>query len=86
MDISDGLYCDVNKLLDANGLGIEILENINENIGFSGEEYEMLVAFGAEAREAVEEIAKVTGTLLNVFAKVAKNEKRFPCKSHHFGN
>jgi len=28
MDISDGLFCDTNKLLDINGLGINILENI----------------------------------------------------------
>ena len=84
MDISDGLYCDTNKLLDANGLGMEILENINDEIGFSGEEYEMLVAFASEDREAVETIAKATDTPLKVFAKVVKNEQRFLCRSHHF--
>jgi len=84
MDISDGLFCDTNKLLDINGLGMEILENINEDIGLSGEEYEMLVGFDPQQREVVERIAKECGTTLNIFAKVAQNDRRFPCKSHHF--
>ena len=84
MDISDGLYCDTNKLLDMNGFGIEILENINDDAGFSGEEYEMLVGFAPEEREQVESAAKATRTPLTVFAKVVKNTYRFPCKSHHF--
>ncbi len=84
MDISDGLFCDTNKLLDINSLGMEILENINEDIGLSGEEYEMLVAFSAENLKAVEQVARESGTTFNVFAKAVKNNKRFPCKSHHF--
>jgi len=84
MDISDGLFCDTNKLLDINELGMEILENINNEVGLSGEEYEMLVAFDPQQRDTVERIAKECGTTLNIFAKVAQNDRRFPCKSHHF--
>lgn len=84
MDISDGLYCDTNKLLDMNKYGFEILKNIDDDTGFSGEEYEMLISFPEENIEAVEAVAKKTDTPLNIFAKVAENEKRFPCKSHHF--
>jgi thiamine-monophosphate kinase len=84
MDISDGLYCDTNKLLEMNGLGFEILENINDEQGFSGEEYEMLVAFKERDLEAVMQAAEETGTPLTIFAKAAKNDRRFPCKSHHF--
>jgi thiamine-monophosphate kinase len=84
MDISDGLYCDTNKMLDLNGLGMRILTNINDDMGFSGEEYEMLIAFSKENREAVEKIAKEQKTDLTVFAEVVKNSERFPCKSHHF--
>ncbi len=84
MDISDGLYCDTNKLLDMNKYGFEILKNIDDDTGFSGEEYEMLVAFPEEHLEAVEKVSKRTDTPLTVFAKVAENDKRFPCKSHHF--
>jgi thiamine-monophosphate kinase len=84
MDISDGLYCDTNKLLDINEYGFEILENINDDTGLSGEEYEMLIAFDEKHLEALEKIAKETNTPLNVFARVTENRKRFPCRSHHF--
>ncbi len=84
MDISDGLYCDTNKLLDTNSLGMEILESINEDTGLSGEEYEMLVAFDPGDLSKIEAIARQTDTPLNIFAKAAVNERRFGCKSHHF--
>ena len=84
MDISDGLYCDTNKLLDMNEYGFNILKTINDDIGFSGEEYEMLVGFKKVHFERLESIAEASGTTLTVFAEVAKNSKRFPCKSHHF--
>ncbi len=85
MDISDGLYCDTNKMLDLNNKGMKILENINDDTGFSGEEYEMLIAFDPVQKEIIESIAKATGTPLTIFAQVVENDFRFPCKSHHFG-
>ena len=84
MDISDGLYCDTNKLLDINKYGFESVETIAHEIGFSGEEYEMLVAFAPERYSDVMKIAEETKTPLTVFAKVVKNDHRYPCKSHHF--
>ncbi len=85
MDISDGLFCDTNKLLETNKYGYEILMNIDESIGLSGEEYEMLVAIDPISLNIIENMAIKTGTRLTVFAKVSKNKKRFPCSSHHFG-
>ena len=84
MDISDGLYCDTNKLLDINKYGFNILKDMNDNIGLSGEEYEMLVSFNKKDLEAIETIAKETNTPITVFAEVAKNDTRFACESHHF--
>ncbi len=84
MDISDGLFCDTNKLLDINKYGFDILKTINDEIGLSGEEYEMLIAFSAKDLEAVKRVAKETQTPLNIFAKVAQNNERFRCESHHF--
>ena len=84
MDISDGLYCDTNKLLDINRYGFNILKTINDNIGFSGEEYEMLIGFKKENLEVVESMAKSLDLPLTVFAEVAENNNRFRCKSHHF--
>lgn len=84
MDISDGLFCDTNKLLDINQYGFDSFENIDDATGLSGEEYEMLVSFAPEHYGEVMEIAEATNTPLTVFAKVAKNNDRYPCKSHHF--
>ncbi len=84
MDISDGLYCDTNKLLDINKYGFKILKTINDEIGFSGEEYEMLIGFKKEDLEAILSIANTLNLPLTVFAEVASNDNRFSCKSHHF--
>ncbi len=84
MDISDGLYCDTNKLLDINKYGFKILKTISDKIGFSGEEYEMLIGFKKENFEAIKSISNELNLPLTVFAEVARNEERFPCKSHHF--
>ncbi len=84
MDISDGLYCDTNKMLDLNQYGFSEFEKVEDEIGFSGEEFEMLVSFAPEHYSEVMQIAEETNTPLTVYAKVAKNDKRYPCKSHHF--
>ncbi len=84
MDISDGLYCDTNKLLNINKYGFEILKTINDSKGLSGEEYEMLVGFDPQNIEPLKEIAKELDIPLTIYAKVAKNNERFSCKSHHF--
>lgn len=84
MDISDGLYCDTNKMLDINKYGFHSFEEIDDAVGLSGEEYEMLVSFAPEHYGEVMEISEATKTPLTVFAKVAKNNDRYTCKSHHF--
>lgn len=84
MDISDGLYCDTNKMLDINKYGFDTFEEIPEEIGRSGEEYEMLVSFAPEHYTDIMKIAEETNTPLTVYAKVTQNDNRYPCKSHHF--
>ena len=84
MDISDGLYCDTNKLLHMNTYGFESILDISDEIGYSGEEYEMLVAFSPKNLAHVLAVAKETNTALTVFAKVTKNDAMYPCRSHHF--
>ena len=84
MDISDGLFCDTNKLLAMNNYGFESLREIEDDIGLSGEEYEMLIAFESKNLEALQKIALESKMPLTVFAKVSQNTKTFPCKSHHF--
>ena len=84
MDISDGLFCDTNKLLSKNKKGFSLLRTIEDEIGLSGEEYEMLVGFPQKNHDKIMQLAKETNTPLTCFAKVASNKKRFTCKSHHF--
>ncbi len=84
MDLSDGLYCDVNKLLGANNLSLAPTMEIPPEIGESGEEYEMLVAFAPEDRARVEECARESGIELTVFGMAAEKGIRYSCKDHHF--
>jgi thiamine-monophosphate kinase len=84
MDISDGLFCDTNKMLEINKCGLEILTTLNDDIGLSGEEYEMLIGFNKNNLEKLNSIAKELNMPLTIFAKVANNSKKFPCKSHHY--
>jgi thiamine-monophosphate kinase len=84
MDISDGLFCDTNKLLDANKYGFEILKNIDDETGLSGEEYEMLIAVNPIFRNMIDKIAIETGTKITYFARVATNSRRYTCHNHHF--
>lgn len=84
MDISDGLFCDSNKMLILNNMGFELIKEISDEIGSSGEEYEMLISFPPEHLENIMLIASESNTPLTLFAKVAKNTKRFSCVGHHF--
>ena len=85
MDISDGLFCDTNKILDINKYGILILKDIPQNIGSSGEEYEMLISFNIKNKDILEKLADKHGTTLTTFAQTTTaNNFRYPCESHHF--
>lgn len=85
MDISDGLYCDCNKLLKLSNKYMQELKVIPPELGESGEEYEMLIAFDPSNLNRVKRIAKLTNTPLTIFARVTeKKNDLYPCKSQHF--
>jgi thiamine-monophosphate kinase len=83
MDISDGLYCDCNKLLDYNSIGFEPTIKIDNNIGMSGEEYEMLIGFDSKNLDTILDIANSLDLKLTIFGKVKDNNYRFNCIDHH---
>jgi len=83
MDISDGLFCDTNKLLDFNSIGFESIIEISDEIGSSGEEYEMLVGFDASNLDVIETIAKESNISLTIFGKAVNSKKRYSCLNHH---
>lgn len=84
MDISDGLFCDTNKLLDINNLGLDLIMDISDEIGTSGEEYEMIIGFDKANLEKILDIAHECNVALTPFAIIKANNFRFGCKAHHF--
>lgn len=84
MDISDGLFLDLEKLSKSSNVGFEFFENISEDIGISGEEYELLFTFDEKNREKIEKIAKKYNVKLNIFAKAISGEFKTEYKNHHF--
>ena len=84
MDISDGLFSDLDKISSLNGVGFEFLQKIPKSTGCSGEEYEMLVAFDKRDIKAVKRRAEKSRTKLNIFAKAARKKYTNRCKAHHF--
>jgi len=84
MDISDGLFSDLDKLSGVNRVGFCFNKNIQKSIGCSGEEYEMLIAFDKRNEKAVLRHAKLTRTEINIFAKATRKKYINRCKSNHF--
>ena len=84
MDISDGLFSDLDKISSANGIGFKFLKNIPKSVGCSGEEYEMLVAFDKRDIKAIKRRAQKSRTKLNIFAIASRKKYINRCKAHHF--
>ncbi|MCW8895085.1 MAG: thiamine-phosphate kinase [Sulfurimonas sp.] len=84
MDISDGLFSDLDKLSSANKIGFRFKGYMSKHIGCSGEEYEMLVAFDKRDAKAVVRRAAQSRTPLTIFASSVRNRYTNRCKAHHF--
>ncbi len=84
MDISDGLFSDLDKLARVNAVGFKFIKNIDKSIACSGEEYEMLIGFDKRNRKSVLRRAEQSRTKLNIFATTARTKYINRCKSHHF--
>ena len=84
MDISDGLFSDLEKLSKLNICGFDFNKKISKSIGCSGEEYEMLIAISKRNRIALIRQAKQMRVALTIFAKVKQGRFKNPCKAHHF--
>jgi thiamine-monophosphate kinase len=84
MDISDGLFFELERLSKANNIGFDFFDNIKREVGCSGEEYEILFTFDPKKVESIIKIAKKHGVKLNIFAKTTNDRYECDCKSHHF--
>ena len=85
MDISDGLFSDLAKLSSINGVGYCFFWPVAKEVGCSGEEYEMLIAFDARYKNAIMRRAKQARTALTIFAQARRGRYKNRCKGHHFG-
>ena len=84
MDISDGLFFELEKLSIASKVGFEFFHEIDESIGTSGEEYEILFSFDKKNLDKIKKIALKHKVKLNLFAKAVKGKYRTNAKNHHF--
>lgn len=84
LDISDGLFFELERLSKSSKVGFEFFEKIPENIGTSGEEYEMLFTFPKKHLEKIMQASKKHNIALNIFAKVVDGKYETKYKNHHF--
>jgi len=84
MDISDGLFSDLDKLAKVNKTGFRFYRYIPRDVGCSGEEYEILVAFDRRYKKAVLRRAEQSRTPLSIFATAVRKKYTNRCKAHHF--
>ena len=84
MDISDGIYSDLEKFSSVNSLGFKFMLNLPKSVGCSGEEYEMLFAFDKRYKKSILRRAKLSRTPITIFAKSVRNRYKNKCKAHHF--
>lgn len=84
LDISDGLFFELERLSKASNVGFEFFYDIGEDIGTSGEEYEILFSFNKKNLEKIKKIAKKYKVKLNIFAKAIKGKYKTDYKNHHF--
>lgn len=84
MDISDGLFSDVAKLVNTNRMGARFLKKIPKNAGCSGEEYEMLIACSPRHWKALCQSARRHRIALTPVARAQRGKYTNSCKAHHF--
>ena len=84
MDISDGLFDDLDKLSKLNKIGFKFFNKIEKRVGCSGEEYELLFAFDKKDLRKILQISKITRTPITVFAKAVRKSYKNICRPHHF--
>jgi len=85
LDISDGLFKELERLSKINNIGYKFFYEFDKNIGCSGEEYELLFSVNQNNLKYIQNIAKITKTPITIVAKTIKNKKyKSICKENHF--
>lgn len=84
LDISDGLFFELERVSKINNLGFDFFEQVSKSIGCSGEEYEILFSFSQKNKKIISKIAKKYKVDLNIFAKAVDGTYKCDCQNHHF--
>ena len=85
LDISDGLFKELERLSKLNNIGYKFFKKFDKNIGCSGEEYELLFSIDKRNLKYIQNIAKITKTPITIVGTAKKNKKyKSTCKENHF--
>jgi len=85
LDISDGLFKELERLSNLNNIGYKFFKKFHKNIGCSGEEYELLFSINKKNLRYIKSIAKLTKTPITIVGITQKNKKyKSICKENHF--
>lgn len=83
MDISDGLFNELNRISTINNVAFKFLTPINRANARSGEEYEFLFSIKARDEVRLRRIAKKCRVELVKVAKIVRGKERFHCTAWH---
>lgn len=84
MDISDGIFFELERLSHLNRVGFDMDICIPKQIGCSGEEFEMLIAFPQNKADKLLSLADRHRISLTIFARAVRGRFVCRCKGHHF--
>lgn len=83
MDISDGLFCELNRISCQNNIKFHFFKPINRQNALSGEEYEFLFSIPPKCENRLQNIAKKHKIKLVKLAKIIRGKKRFYAINWH---
>lgn len=83
MDISDGLFNELNRISTMNNVAFKFLTPINRANALSGEEYEFLFSIKARDEVRLRRIAKKCRIEIVKLAKIVRGKERFHCTAWH---
>lgn len=83
MDISDGLFNELNRISMINNVAFKFLTPINRANALSGEEYEFLFSIKARDEVRLRRIAQKCRVELVKLAKIVRGKERFHCTAWH---
>lgn len=83
MDISDGLFYELNRISSQNSVKFKFFSPVNRHKATSGEEYEFLFSIAKSDENRLQRIAKKHRIKLTKIAKMLRGKERFHCISHH---